>query len=161
MQKNVTKKMALTAMLACLAFVLNTFVYFPAMAPFQHCVDVIAAVLVGPWYGFAAALMRHYENVVRPYHSGSYRSNLRTDSGRPDLQKDKKYLSGMDWRSHRNRIFRSHVFLSVDEDVLRTGCPVPVLLYSVLYPVCSGRSSYGCGNPGDLKENGCAWTDAE
>ena len=26
MQKNVTKKMALTAMLACLAFVLNTFV---------------------------------------------------------------------------------------------------------------------------------------
>ena len=50
MQKNVTKKMALTAMLACLAFVLNTFVYFPAMAPFQHCVDVIAAVLVGPWY---------------------------------------------------------------------------------------------------------------
>ena len=55
MQKNVTKKMALTAMLACLAFVLNTFVYFPAMAPFQHCVDVIAAVLVGPWYGFAAA----------------------------------------------------------------------------------------------------------
>ena len=25
----------------------------------------------------------------------------------------------------------------------------------------SGRSSYGCGNPGDLKENGCAWTDAE
>ena len=57
MQKNVTKKMALTAMLACLAFVLNTFVYFPAMAPFQHCVDVIAAVLVGPWYGFAAALL--------------------------------------------------------------------------------------------------------
>ena len=34
MQKNVTKKMALTAMLACLAF-----------------------VLVGPWYGFAAALL--------------------------------------------------------------------------------------------------------
>ena len=33
MQKNVTKKMALTAMLACLAFV------------------------VGPWYGFAAALL--------------------------------------------------------------------------------------------------------
>ena len=78
-----------------------------------------------------------------------------------DPEKDKKYLSGMDWRSHRNRIFRSHVFLSVDENVLRTGCPVPVLLYSVLYPVCSGRSSYGCGNPGDLKENGCAWTDAE
>ena len=45
MKKITTKKMALTAMLACLAFVLNTFVYFPAMAPFQHFVDVLAAVL--------------------------------------------------------------------------------------------------------------------
>ena len=42
-----TKKMVLTAMLACLAFVLNTYVYFPSMAPFQHFVDVIAAVLLG------------------------------------------------------------------------------------------------------------------
>ena len=57
MKKITTKKMALTAMLACLAFVLNTFVYFPAMAPFQHFVDVLAAVLVGPWYGFAASLL--------------------------------------------------------------------------------------------------------
>jgi len=52
-----TRKLVLTAMLACLAFVLSTCVYFPAMAPFQHFVDVIAAVLVGPWYAFAAALL--------------------------------------------------------------------------------------------------------
>ena len=52
-----TKKMVLTALFACLAYVLNTFVYFPAMAPFQHFVDVLAAVFVGPWYGFAAALI--------------------------------------------------------------------------------------------------------
>lgn len=52
-----TRKMALTAMLACLAFVLNTFVYFPAMAPFQHFVDVLAAVLLGPWYGCASAFL--------------------------------------------------------------------------------------------------------
>lgn len=106
MQKNVTKKMALTAMLACLAFVLNTFVYFPAMAPFQplrgcHC-SGSGGTLV--WI-CGSPFMRHYENVVRPYHSGSYRSNLWTDSGRPDLQEDKKYLSGMDWRSHRNPDF--------------------------------------------------------
>ena len=44
-------------MLACLAFVLNTFVYFPSMAPFQHFVNVIAAVMLGPWYGCAAALI--------------------------------------------------------------------------------------------------------
>ena len=52
-----TRKMILSAMFACLAFVLNTFVYFPAMAPFQHFVDVLAAVFVGPWYAFAAALL--------------------------------------------------------------------------------------------------------
>jgi energy coupling factor transporter S component ThiW len=52
-----TRKMVLTAMLACLAFVLNTFVYFPSMAPFQHFVDVLAAVFVGPWYGFASAFI--------------------------------------------------------------------------------------------------------
>lgn len=52
-----TRRMVLTGMLACLAFVLNTFVYFPAMAPFQHFVDVLAAVLLGPWYGCAAAFL--------------------------------------------------------------------------------------------------------
>lgn len=52
-----TRKMVLTAMLACLAFVLNTCVYFPSMAPFQHFVDVVAAVLLGPWYACAAAFL--------------------------------------------------------------------------------------------------------
>ena len=52
-----TRKMVLAAMFACLAFVLNTFVYFPAMAPFQHFVDVLAAVFLGPWYGFVSALL--------------------------------------------------------------------------------------------------------
>ncbi len=51
------RKMVLTAMLACLAFVLNTCVYFPAMAPFQHFVDVLAAVFVGPWYGCVSAFL--------------------------------------------------------------------------------------------------------
>ncbi|MDO4961751.1 MAG: energy coupling factor transporter S component ThiW [Eubacteriales bacterium] len=51
------RKMALTGMLACLSFVLCTFVYFPQMAPFQHFVDVIAAVLLGPWYACAAAFI--------------------------------------------------------------------------------------------------------
>lgn len=52
-----TRKMILTGMLACLAFVLNTFVYFPSMAPFQHFVDVMAAVLLGPWYACGAAFL--------------------------------------------------------------------------------------------------------
>ena len=49
------RKLILTALFACMAFVLNTFVYFPAMAPFQHFVDVVAAVFLGPWYACAAA----------------------------------------------------------------------------------------------------------
>lgn len=51
------RKMVLCAMLACLGFVLSTFVYFPSMAPFQHFCNVIGAVFLGPWYGFAAALL--------------------------------------------------------------------------------------------------------
>ena len=52
-----TRKMVMTAILASLAFVLNTFVYFPQMAPFQHFVDVIAAALLGPWYACPAAFL--------------------------------------------------------------------------------------------------------
>ncbi len=52
-----TKKLVMTGMLACLAFVLNTFVYFPAMAPFQHFVDVLAAVFIGPVYGCISAFL--------------------------------------------------------------------------------------------------------
>ena len=51
------KKMVLCAILASLAFVLNTFVYFPAMAPFQHFVDVVAAVFLGPWWAFLSAFL--------------------------------------------------------------------------------------------------------
>ncbi len=51
------RKLVLTAMFACLSFVLCTCVYFPAMAPFQHFVDVLAAVFVGPWYACAAAFL--------------------------------------------------------------------------------------------------------
>lgn len=51
------RKMVLCAILASFAFVLNTFVYFPAMAPFQHFVDVMAAVLLGPWWACCSALL--------------------------------------------------------------------------------------------------------
>ena len=58
MKKNVNiRKMVLCAILASLAFVLNTFVYFPAMAPFQHFVDVMAAVLLGPWWACLSAFL--------------------------------------------------------------------------------------------------------
>ncbi len=51
------RKMVLTAMFSCLSFVLCTFVYFPSMAPFQHFVNVLTAVFLGPWYSLAAAFL--------------------------------------------------------------------------------------------------------
>lgn len=51
------RKMVLCAIFASLAFVLNTFVYFPAMAPFQHFVDVVAAVFLGPWWACLSAFV--------------------------------------------------------------------------------------------------------
>ena len=51
------KKMVLCAIFASLAFVLNTFVYFPAMAPFQHFVDVVAAVFLGPGWACLSAFL--------------------------------------------------------------------------------------------------------
>ena len=51
------RKMVLCAIFASLAFVLNTFVYFPAMAPFQHFVNVMAAVFLGPWWGSLSAFL--------------------------------------------------------------------------------------------------------
>lgn len=51
------RKLLLTALFSCMAYVLSTFVVFPNMAPFQHFVNVLAAVFVGPWYAFLAALI--------------------------------------------------------------------------------------------------------
>lgn len=56
-RRKASRKLALTAMFASLAFVLSTFVYVPSMAPFQHFVDVLAAALLGPWYACGSALL--------------------------------------------------------------------------------------------------------
>ena len=47
--------MVATAMMACVSYVLSTFVYFPHMAPFQHMMNVLTACLLGPVSAFAAA----------------------------------------------------------------------------------------------------------
>ncbi|MDO5712997.1 MAG: energy coupling factor transporter S component ThiW [Tissierellia bacterium] len=55
-QKNLRKLMVTPLFSAC-SFILCTFVVFPNMAPFQHFVNVLAGVIIGPWYAFAAALL--------------------------------------------------------------------------------------------------------
>ncbi|WP_373897599.1 energy coupling factor transporter S component ThiW [Haloimpatiens sp. FM7315] len=57
MKKDTLKKQILTAILASMGYVLSTFVHFPRMAPFQHFINVIAAVFLGPIWGFLCALL--------------------------------------------------------------------------------------------------------
>ncbi len=56
-QQNVVKKLILTGILIAVGFVLSTFVVFPNMAPFQHMINVLAAITIGPWYGTVAAFI--------------------------------------------------------------------------------------------------------
>lgn len=51
------KKTCFTAFMACISFVLSTFVSFPYIVPFQHFCNVICAVFIGPVYGFLSALI--------------------------------------------------------------------------------------------------------
>ncbi len=52
-----TTRMIIIALLAAVSYVLSSFVYFPRMAPFQHMMNVITAVLMGPLAAFAAAFL--------------------------------------------------------------------------------------------------------
>lgn len=57
MEKSIIKKEVFTALLASISYVLSTFVSFPRMAPFQHFINVIGAVFLGPLWGFNCALL--------------------------------------------------------------------------------------------------------
>ena len=57
MRKVNLKKQTTIAMLGALGYVLNTFVSFPRMAPFQHMINVISAVILGPTLSFICALL--------------------------------------------------------------------------------------------------------
>lgn len=51
------KKMVVLSMLVALGFVLSPILRVPGMAPMQHFINVITAVLLGPWYALACAIM--------------------------------------------------------------------------------------------------------
>ncbi|MDO5292371.1 MAG: energy coupling factor transporter S component ThiW [bacterium] len=58
MKRTNSKKLTLTALLAAMAVVGSLF-SFPVLgakcAPVQHVVNILCAILLGPWYGVAAA----------------------------------------------------------------------------------------------------------
>lgn len=60
MKQTNIKKMALTAIFAAVAVVGSTFsfpIFGAKCAPVQHMINVLCAVLLGPWYGLAAAFI--------------------------------------------------------------------------------------------------------
>ena len=66
MKSNSTKKLALAGVLVAVAVVGSTFsfpVFGSKCAPVQHMVNILCAVLLGPWWGvgvaFAASLLRN------------------------------------------------------------------------------------------------------
>jgi len=141
---NRTIKLVMTGMLACLAFVLNTFVYFPSMAPFQHFVDVLAAVFLGPWYGCASALLC---GVMRMMSGRTIQAV--TGAGRTVIQENKKSLPGLRGRGDWHRASGSDGVLPADEMVLWPGRSVAFLLYPLLYALGGDRSRHGTGGSPD------------
>lgn len=51
------KQWILVALFSSISFVLSTFIFFPNMAPFQHMINVIAAMFLSPFYAFLQALL--------------------------------------------------------------------------------------------------------
>lgn len=63
-----TKKLCLMGLLSAVGYVLSTFIWIPKMAPMQHFVNVIAAVLLGPWGALGCAALT---GVLRMILNGS------------------------------------------------------------------------------------------
>ena len=158
--KNTTRKLMLSAMFACLAYVLNTFVYFPAMAPFQHFVDVLAAVFVGPWLR-QRVFMRSFTYDVWTYHSGNHRSNLWPHHRRSTLSENQKDLPRLCGRNHRHWYLRRTGVLPTDEMVLWPRSSKLVLLHPFLYPRRCGRRSDGRRRPASFKTQRCLSQNAQ
>ena len=51
------RRMVLLSMLVAVGVVLSPILRVPGMAPMQHFINVVCAVLLGPWYALSCALM--------------------------------------------------------------------------------------------------------
>lgn len=55
--KSALRRMVILSMLVAIGVVLSPILRVPGMAPMQHFINVICAVLLGPWYAFACAML--------------------------------------------------------------------------------------------------------
>lgn len=51
------KKLVLLSLLVAIGFVLSPILRIPGMAPMQHFINVVTAVILGPWYALLGACM--------------------------------------------------------------------------------------------------------
>lgn len=121
MEKSIIKKQIFTAMLASMGYVLSTFVHFPRMAPFQHFINVIAAVFLGPVWGFVCALMTGLMRMM--FNGSSILAVIGAVVG--------AFLSGLLYKTSQKLIW------AVIGEVIGTG----VLSAIIAYPVM--RTFYG------------------
>ncbi len=56
-RNKVVLKMTILAFLVALGYVLSPILRVPGMAPMQHFINVLTAVLLGPWYSLACAAL--------------------------------------------------------------------------------------------------------
>lgn len=71
-------KMVLTAIFAGMGFALSSVVWFPNMAPFQHFINVLAAVFVGPLLWISGGAHHRYSAYDdRAYSTGGHRGSHR------------------------------------------------------------------------------------
>jgi len=59
-KNNSIRLLTFTALFTALAF-LGSFIHFPIgpvkVSPFQHAINVVAGIIIGPWYGMIAAFL--------------------------------------------------------------------------------------------------------
>lgn len=156
MKHSTLRKMVLTALFATLGYVLSTFVYFPQMAPFQHFVNVLAAVFVGPWYGLLAALLTGLMRMAfkRQHFAGGplgpYSARFWSWAFVPLYQ---ALLGRGRRRSHRHRHYKRPGGLPVYDLDLRAGLDLPVLLHPLFHPLVHDGRSIGFGRFNGLKKS--------
>ncbi|WRN76720.1 energy coupling factor transporter S component ThiW [Staphylococcus aureus] len=121
-----SRKLAITALLIAINVVLSSIIIIPLgpvkAAPVQHFVNVLSAVIVGPWYGLAQALISSILRVL--FGTGTAFAFPGSMIG--------VLLASMFY------IYRKHIFMAAVGEVLGTRCHRKFNLYTIsIFPWAS------------------------
>lgn len=116
--RNYVMQMVLTAIFAGMGFALSSVVWFPNMAPFQHFINVLAAVFVGPYWGFLAALIT---GILRMMTGRTALAVIGAVIG--------AFLSGMCYRKSGGKLYMAVVGEVIGTGILSALASYPVMKY--------------------------------